>query len=69
MKTLFHVQGTHCQSCKVLIEDVCGDIPGVASCNVDLQTGNMVLEHDEGVDLEQVKKEIEGLGEYELEKV
>jgi len=36
MKTaVINIKGTHCKSCKLLIEDVCKDIKGVKSCCVD----------------------------------
>src|SRR3989344_2180246 len=46
MKKAFRVKGTHCRACKALIEDVCGDIPGVKRCTVDFGTGNMVVEYE-----------------------
>lgn len=66
MRTEFKVKGMHCNSCKVLIEDVCNEIKGVKSCNVEVKTGKVVVEHDNSVDLNKVKKEIEGLGEYKI---
>lgn len=66
MKTTITIQGTHCQSCKLLIEDVCRDIPGVQSCTVNFQTGQTELEHDDTLNWEQLKKEIENLGEYKV---
>lgn len=65
--TTIHIVGTHCKACKSLIEDVCKDIEGVQSCNVDFQTGNTVIEHEEGLNLQLLKKEIEELGQYTVE--
>jgi copper chaperone CopZ len=64
MKTTLTVKGMHCNSCKMLIEDILGDIPGIKSSNVDPKTGKTVIEHDDSVDMDQVKKEIEDAGEY-----
>lgn len=64
MNSIITVKGTHCKSCKMLIEEVCAEIPGVKSCTVDFKTGKTVIEHDEKLDLKKLKKEIEGLGEY-----
>lgn len=64
MKTIITIQGTHCKACKMLIEDVCKDIPGVQACTVDFQTGQTEIEHDAGLDWNQLKKEIESLGKY-----
>lgn len=66
VKTTVTIQGTHCNACKALIEDVCRDIEGVESCTVNFQTGETVVEHDETLDWQVFKKEIESLGEYKV---
>lgn len=66
MKTTIKVKGTHCKSCKMLIEDVCSDISGVQSCIVDFKTGTTIIEHEPSVDLRKLAKEIEALGEYKV---
>ena len=66
METILTVKGTHCKSCKMLIEDVCADIPGIKSCSVDFNNGKTVIGHDGKLDLKKLKKEIEGLGEYKV---
>ncbi len=66
MKTIFTIQGTHCHSCKGLIEDVAKDVSGVKSCTVDFKTGRTELEYDTPTTLAKVKKEIEGLGKYKV---
>lgn len=65
MKTTITIKGTHCNSCKLLIEDVCKDF-GAQSCNVNYQTGETAIEHDENFDWQEFKKEIEGLGQYKV---
>ena len=67
MKTIAIIKGAHCNSCKLLIEDVCRDIEGVRSCEVDLQTGVTVIEHTELFDSNLFKQEVEALGEYNVE--
>lgn len=67
MKTVVTIKGTHCQSCKKLIEDVCQDIAGVQSCTVDFKTGRTEVEHNETLDWEKFKQEIEGLEQYKVE--
>lgn len=67
MKTTITVKGTHCQSCKLLIEEVCSELSGVKSCAVDFKTGKTVIEHDEKLDLKKLKKEIESVGEYKVQ--
>ncbi|MDP3698965.1 MAG: heavy metal-associated domain-containing protein [Nanoarchaeota archaeon] len=66
MKTIVTIKGTHCQSCKLLIEEACSEMPGVKSCTVDFKTGKTVIEHDGKLDLKKLKKVIEGLGEYKV---
>lgn len=68
MKTaVIKINGTHCKSCKLLIEDVSKDIKGVKSCCVDFQSGKTFIGYDEHIDLEKFKQEVEGLGEYKVE--
>lgn len=67
MKTTIIIKGTHCTSCKGLIEDVSKDVPGITSCDVDFQTGKTVVEHDENLDWQAFKKEIEDLGKYTVQ--
>lgn len=69
MKRTVTIKGTHCNSCKALIEDVCGDIKGIKSCAVNFQTGETVVEHDETLDWQAFKKEIEALGKYKVANV
>ncbi len=66
LKTIITVKGTHCQSCKMLIEDVLSEIVGIKSSSVDFKTGKVVIEHEGKLDLARVKKEIEGIGEYKV---
>lgn len=67
MKTTIIIKGTHCNACKMLIEDVCKDINGVKSCTVNFQTGETIIEHDENIDWQAFKKEIDGVGEYTVQ--
>jgi len=67
MKTIIYIKGTHCNSCKVLIEEVCSEQKGVISCNVDFKTGKTEIEHTDKLDLVILKKEIEALGDYTVE--
>lgn len=66
MKTTVMVQGTHCASCKALIEDVCKEIAGITSCNVDFKTGSTIIEHEENFDWKILEREISQLGKYKL---
>ena len=66
MKTTITVQGTHCNSCKMLIEDALSEISGITSSQVDFKTGKVVIEHESALDKSRVKKEIEALGKYKV---
>lgn len=60
------IKGTHCNACKLLIEDVCSEIKGVILCSVNFTTGETVIEHDRNFNFELFKKEIESLGPYKI---
>lgn len=66
-KTVIQISGLHCPSCKTLIESVSSEMPGVYSAVVDSRSGEAVIEHDEGLNLNTLKKEIESLGDYKVE--
>ena len=63
MKKILTVKGTHCTSCKELIEEVCREMPGVNSATVDFKTGKTVIEHEKPLYMKKLKKEIEALGD------
>lgn len=63
----FTVQGTHCASCKMLIEMTLQNLPGVTSAALDLQTGQGQVISEEPLAQEDIKKEIEELGNYIVE--
>jgi len=67
MKTALTIKGTHCNACKILIEDVAKEIPGVIMCDVDYASGKTLIEHNENIDWKKLKKEIENLGNYMIE--
>lgn len=58
------IQGIHCPSCKLLIEDVCSEFPEIKSCTVDYMTGKAVIDYDASLDWQKLKTHIEGLGRY-----
>lgn len=64
--TVIKIEGTHCNACKALIEDVCGEIVGIKSCDVNFKTGEVKIEHNKNIDWNLLKKEIEGSGEYKV---
>lgn len=46
MKNIYHVSGTHCASCKILLEDIIGEQDFVNSVNVDLKKQIVEIESD-----------------------
>lgn len=66
MQTKIKVQGFHCKSCEMLVKDVASDFPQIQSCSVDVNTGQVTIEHASSLDLAKFKKEIEELGEYKI---
>lgn len=67
IKTTFTIKGTHCTACKALIEDVARENSAVTNITVDFETGKTILEHQENLDWQVLKKEIEGLGDYQVQ--
>ncbi len=43
----FHISGTHCASCKILIEDILGDEPNVSNVRVDIKKQTVTLSTNE----------------------
>lgn len=66
MKTTITIEGTHCNACKMLIEDVCTDVLGIDSCEVNFETGETIVDHNESLDWDSFKEEIEELGSYKV---
>ncbi|MDP2630199.1 MAG: cation transporter [Candidatus Uhrbacteria bacterium] len=65
-KTL-HIKGMHCASCKDVIEDICHDVVGIASCNVNTENGEVAVDYEHEDNLVELKKEIDALGQYTVE--
>lgn len=68
MNTTITIKGTHCPSCKALIEEVSMEQPGITACTVDYVTGKTVIEHDVPLDRTQLQRAISEVGEYTLEQ-
>lgn len=67
MKTTITIKGTHCASCKALIEDICKDVAGITFCSVDYESGHTEVEHESGADWQKLKQEIENVDQYIVE--
>lgn len=46
------VEGMHCSSCGLLIDDELEDIPGVRSSTTDVKTGRTTIRLEEGADVD-----------------
>lgn len=69
MNLKLKIAGMHCASCKSLVEDVCNETAGVKNCVVELETGLVSIEADDGLDLPTLIEEIKQLDEkYQVEK-
>jgi len=66
MQTIVNIKGTHCPSCKALIEDICQDVLEIESCEVDYNTGRTVINHEKDFDWHKLKSEIENSGDYSV---
>jgi copper chaperone CopZ len=62
MKTTVKIPGMHCNACATLITEVSEEFPAVHGVNVDLDSKEVTLDHDENLDLTAWTKEIESLG-------
>lgn len=67
MQTVITIKGTHCPSCKALIEDICQDIMEIESCEVDYKTGKAVINHSKDFYWQKLKGEIENSGDYTVD--
>lgn len=65
--TTFLVHGTHCSSCKTLIEMALQDLPGVTSAEVDLETEEVTIASEHPISQDTIRQEIEELGGYTVE--
>ncbi|MEU0715767.1 cation transporter [Streptomyces lavendulocolor] len=60
------IEGMHCNSCGLLIDDELEDIPGVHSAATDVRTGRSVVRLEEGADVEAAAlvSAVESAGDY-----
>lgn len=60
------IEGMHCSSCGLLIDDELEDIPGVRSSHTDVKTGRTTLHLEEGanVDVAVLVAAVEQAGDY-----
>ncbi len=61
--TTVSIPGIHCAACATLIKDVSSEFPQIQQANVDIETKNVTIEHDDSFDLAAWTAEIENLGD------
>lgn len=67
MKTVFNVHHLDCASCKLVMEGICEDTPGVTKAEVKTGPKQLVVEHDDTVDLTKLKSALDAEG-YPVER-
>ncbi len=65
MQTTVKVKGMSCNHCVSSVKKSLESLPSVSSVNVNLDSGEAVINHDNDLDMSKVRNEIEKAG-YEL---
>ncbi|MET9834002.1 cation transporter [Streptomyces sp. NPDC006385] len=65
-QVILKVEGMHCSSCGLSIDDELEEIPGVRSARTDVRSGHSTirLEEDAAVDTEVLVAAVQRAGEY-----
>lgn len=67
MRTTVSIPGIHCAACSALIKDISSEFAAIKGVNVDIDTKQVTVEHDDDFDFGPRKKEIESLdAEYSV---
>lgn len=66
MRLVLLIEGMHCSSCGLLIDDELEDVPGVRSSRTEMKTGCTTLHLEEGVtvDMAVLVAAVEQAGDY-----
>lgn len=56
------ISGMHCAACSANVERAVGKIKGIKSVSVSVMTNKAIIEADDSLKLEEIKKVIDGLG-------
>lgn len=62
------ISGMHCASCGGNVEKSVGSIKGVSSVRASVMTHKAIVEAEDSVDVESIKKAVEKVG-YKVEKI
>lgn len=68
MHTTLTIKGTHCPSCKTLLEEILLENPSIRFCTVDYVSGRTEIEHDVPLDRAGLQRAISEVGEYIIEQ-
>jgi copper chaperone len=65
-QVVLQVEGMHCASCGLLIDDELEDLPGVRSSSTDVRAGRTTVRLEDGAvaDLGALVKAVEAAGDY-----
>lgn len=66
-EVILEVEGMHCTSCGLLIDDELEETPGVRSARTDVRSGRSTVRFEEGavVDMDALVAAVRQAGEYE----
>lgn len=56
------IEGMHCASCASNVERAVGKIKGINSVSVSVMTKKAIIEAEESVNLEEIKKAVSDIG-------
>ena len=65
-KIQLNVKGMHCASCVLKVEKAIKKVQNVKEANVNLATEKATVNYEGGIDLNQIKKEVQKTG-YDIE--
>ena len=68
-KIKLSIQGMHCASCVSNVERSLKKVDGVQSCTVSLMTNKGIVECDDKVSEEDMKKAVARAGSYKVVKI
>lgn len=63
MQTVVSIPGIHCAACATLIKDVSSEFPEIQQTNVNIETKEVTLDHNENFDRSKWTEEVESLGD------
>jgi P-type Cu+ transporter len=56
------IQGMHCASCASNIEKALGKIKGIKSASLSVMTNKAIIEAEDNINVEEIKKTISNMG-------